>query len=240
MKQDHSRFDAAHAYVPADIVEDRVRRFMPLVRKLAWHVHGGGRPGIEIDDLMQAGLLALTECARRHSGPGEEGFAAYAKMRVRGAMYDVLRKTNPDGRTSTGRRKSIAEARRLIEGRLGRTATLAELAEELSMTAQEVLEADLPATSLESIDTAYTDGDAAFADKTPDAFELLSSIEETDRLAEMVQALPERLKVTLQLYFSEELNLSEIAEVLEVSVPRVHQLKAKALETLRQASLKAW
>ena len=58
---------------------DRLRRFMPMVRRLAWHLHGSGRGGIEVEDLMQAGLVALTECAQRHNGPGEDGFAAYAK-----------------------------------------------------------------------------------------------------------------------------------------------------------------
>ena len=74
---------------------DRIRRFLPLVRRLAWHVHGSGRGGIELEDLMQAGLVALTECAQRHAGPGEDGFAAYAKMRVRGAMVDLIRRTVP-------------------------------------------------------------------------------------------------------------------------------------------------
>ena len=237
MIHNQARFVAPRAYAEGDVVEDRVQRFIPLVRKLAWHIHGGGRPGIEIDDLMQAGLLALTECARRHSSPSEDGFAAYAKMRVRGAMYDLLRKANPDGRTAARRRKTIAEARRVLELRLGRPASLAEIAVELGMTAEQILEADLPATRHESLDTSYHDGDSAFADETPDAFELLSSIEETDRLTDMIAALPDRLKLTLQLYFVEELNLAEIAEILGVSVPRVHQLKAKALESVREAQL---
>src|SRR5215207_5277536 len=86
---------------------DRIRRFLPMVRRLAWHVHGSGRPGIEIDDLIQAGLVALTECAQRHTGESEDGFAAYARMRVRGAMVDLVRRTIPLSRGSIERRKHL-------------------------------------------------------------------------------------------------------------------------------------
>ncbi len=85
MKHDHTPFTAARTAYRGDIA-DRVRRFLPMVRRLAWHVHRSGRPGIELEDLMQAGLVALTECSQKHSGPAEDGFAACAKMRVRGAM----------------------------------------------------------------------------------------------------------------------------------------------------------
>ncbi|OYU33150.1 MAG: RNA polymerase subunit sigma, partial [Novosphingobium sp. PASSN1] len=61
MNHDHRSFAAARAYQGG--AADRIRRFLPMVRRLAWHVHGSGRAGIEIDDLVQAGLVALTECA---------------------------------------------------------------------------------------------------------------------------------------------------------------------------------
>ncbi|HZU63393.1 MAG TPA: sigma factor, partial [Novosphingobium sp.] len=77
---------------------DRIRRFVPMVRRLAWHLHASGREGMEVEDLMQAGMVALTECAQRHNGPGEDGFAAYAKMRVRGAMVDLIRRQVPGSR----------------------------------------------------------------------------------------------------------------------------------------------
>ena len=81
MIQDHSRFSAAKAY--GSNVGERVERFLPMVRKLAWHLAGSCGPSLDVEDLMQAGLVALTECAQKHEGPGEDGFAAYAKLRVR-------------------------------------------------------------------------------------------------------------------------------------------------------------
>jgi RNA polymerase sigma factor for flagellar operon FliA len=192
MKHDHRAF--ARAYCP-DTAE-RVRRFVPLVRRLAWHVGGGGRPGIELEDLMQAGMVALTEAAQRHGGPGEDGFAAYAKLRVRGAMVDLIRRTVP----------------------LARSASRDEMP-----------------VRLESLDEAYSDSDAAFADAGPDSFDLLADAELRGYLVEAIAELPDRLKLVIQLYFVEELNLTEIAEVLQVSVPRVHQLKAQAIRQLRAA-----
>lgn len=68
MKHDQAAF-AAYTTTDAATVEDRVRRFTPLVRKSVWHVFGAGRDGLEIEDSMQAGMVAPTECARLHNGP---------------------------------------------------------------------------------------------------------------------------------------------------------------------------
>ena len=75
----------------------------------------------------------------------------------------------------------------------------------------------------------------AFADDRPDSFALLADNESRAQVASAIAGLPERLQMVIQLYFVEELNLAEIAQVLDVSVPRVHQLKAQALDKLRAA-----
>jgi RNA polymerase sigma factor for flagellar operon FliA len=201
MKHDHAAFLAPasplaveRAY--AGDVADRVRRFLPMVKRLAWHVHGSGRQahaGIELDDLMQAGLVALTEAAQRHAGPGEDGFAAYAKLRVRGAMIDLVRRAVP-----------------------------------LSRSAED-------APRIDSLDEVYADSNLAFADERPGALDMLADAELRESVIAAVAALPERLQLIVQLYFVEELNLAEIAQVLSVSIPRVHQLKAQALAQLRTA-----
>ena len=239
MKYDHRSFGPKSSIGAAygGDVADRVRRFLPMVRRLAWHVHGSGRPGIELEDLIQAGLVALTECAQRHSGPSEDGFAAYAKMRVRGAMVDLIRRSVPLSRGATERRRQLREQEEALRGQLGRDPTAKELAVALDITETEL--AELRAASepvrFESIDDAYSDSDLAFADKRPDVLSQLADSELRNQVAEAIASLPERLQLVIQLYFVEELNLSEIAEVLTVSIPRVHQLKAQALEQLRKA-----
>lgn len=231
-----ARSSAASAAYRGDTA-DRIRRFLPMVRRLAWHVHGSGRPGIELEDLIQAGLVALTECSQRHDGPTEDGFAAYAKMRVRGAMVDLIRRTVPLSRGATERRRQLREAETSLRGTLGRDATTPELAEAMGIDQGEL--ATLRSTSeplrFESIDDAYSDSDMAFADSGPDSLALLQDEELREHLVGAIAALPERLQLVVQLYFVEELNLAEIAQVLSVSIPRVHQLKAKAIEHLREA-----
>jgi len=233
MKHDHRAFGAAGAY--GGDSADRIRRFLPMVKRLAWHVHGSGRPGIEIEDLIQAGLVALTECAQRHAGPGEDGFAAYAKMRVRGAMLDLVRRNLPTTRGAAERRRQIREAESVLRGHLGRDPSEAEVAEALGLTGAELASqraANKP-LRFEPIDDVYSDSNAAFADATPDSLSLLEDEEVREDLIAAITALPERLQLVVQLYFVEELNLSEIAQVLSVSIPRVHQLKAQALGQLR-------
>lgn len=131
MKHDQKGFAAARAY--RDATADRVRRFLPMVRRLAWHVHGSGRAGIELEDLVQAGLVALTECAQKHAGPNEDGFAAYAKLRVRGAMVDYVRREAPLSRGAADRRRLLREKTAELVSHLGREPTEAELAEALGI-----------------------------------------------------------------------------------------------------------
>ena len=227
---------AAHHAYQGDTAE-RVRRFLPMVRRLAWHVHGSGRQGIELEDLMQSGLVALTECAQRHAGPGEDGFAAYAKLRVRGAMVDLIRRHIPLSRGGVERRRHLRQTEAALRGELGRDPRPSELAAALDLTEAELAALRLSSEPLrfESIDEAYSESDMAFADARPDSFTLLADEELRGAVAGAIADLPERLQMVIQLYFVEELNLAEIAEALEVSVPRVHQLKAQAVDKLRTA-----
>ena len=216
---------------------DRIRRFMPLVRRLAWHVHGSGHVDLEIEDLMQTGLVALTECARRHQNESDDGFAAYAKMRVRGAMIDLLRRNATISRGAMERRREMRDKEAALQAELGRPPSSAELAAAMDVTESELAAARVAATPLrfEGLDETYSDSDPAFADDQPDSLDRLVDAETRARLADAIGTLAERQQMIVQLYFVEELNLSEIAEVLGVSIPRVHQIKAQALAALRDA-----
>ena len=108
MRYDHTHFNAQRAYGGA--INERIGNFLPMVRKLAWYYEGSGGAAVDVDDLIQAGMIALTECAQRHDRPGEDGFAAYAKMRVRGAMIDLLRAQSPHARGAAGRLRRIDAA----------------------------------------------------------------------------------------------------------------------------------
>jgi RNA polymerase sigma factor for flagellar operon FliA len=227
--------NAARAYGGGEA--DTIRKFLPMIRRLAWHVHGSGRDGIELEDLMQAGMLALTECVRNHTGTTDDGFAAYAKLRVRGAMIDLVRRHLPISRGAVERRKLLREKEGALRLELGREPQAAELAEALDLTLAELGELRSASEPLrfEALDDTYSDSDPAFADDRPDSLMLLEDKEMRENLVEAIASLPQRLQVVVQLYFVEELNLAEIAQVIDVSVPRVHQLKAQALDKLKAA-----
>lgn len=239
MKHDHSGFNtasqAARGYGAASSadVESRVKRFVPMVRRAAWHIYGVGRDGLEVDDLMQAGMVALTECAMKHTGDTEDGFAAYAKMRVRGAMFDQIRKLMLDSRRTVKRRQQYDAAVAELQQELHRAPSRAEVAARLGCAEVELADYETAATRLTSLDEAYDENNTAFADETPDPFDMLVGMEDRERLIAAMTQLPERLQLVLQLFFVEEMNLTEIAEVLEVSVPRVHQLRGQALKKLK-------
>lgn len=225
---------AAMAYSDQRAVEARIRDFIPMVRKAAWHIFGGGRDGLEIEDLIQVGMMALTEAARRHDRDGEDGFAAYAKMRVRGAMFDMLRKMAPDSRGLIKRRKELEDVRTQFSSLHGRLPSISELAEILHMDEGQVMAMDQENVRLVPLDASYDETNSDFAGDEPDALMSMVEQENAAELASAIAALPERLQLVLQLYFVEELNLAEIAETLDISVPRVHQLKASAIDRLRE------
>lgn len=235
MKHDQKSFAGAVSYSNASRaeIEDRVRRFLPLVHRAAWHIYGSGREGLEVEDLVQSGIVALTECAQRHSGPNEDGFAAYAKIRVRGAMFDTIRKQMHDTRTARKQRARYNEVVDRIRAHTGQEPTRSEIAQAMGISDEELLEIEASSVSLTSISDAYDESNTAFASDDPDPFDVLACHEDRERIVAAMQQLNERLQLVLQLFFVEELNLTEIASVLEVSVPRVHQLRAKALKDLR-------
>ena len=234
MKHDHSNFAVRQAY--GSTVQQKVTQFLPLVRKLAWHYQGHGSATIDVDDLMQAGMMALTEAAQRHDRPSDDGFAAYAKMRVRGAMVDMLRGQSHRPRSAASWTRKRDAAEQALRTELGRAPDAAEMARamEMPLDRYEAMRFAASTTST-SIEECYSDSDTAFGDDRPDPEQNLLASEDSGVLAEAIAALPERLQLVLKLYFIEELNLNEIAAVLGVSVPRVHQLKADALKKARVA-----
>ena len=234
MKHDQSSFGAPYANASREVVEDRVRRFLPLVRRSAWHIYGMGRDGLEVEDLIQTGILALTECAQKHTGPTEDGFAAYAKIRVRGAMLDQIRRLLNDSRSARKKRAAYDKAFDSLRTELGREPSRAEIGKAMGISDGELLEIEASAITVTSIAEEYDETNTAFAADDPNPFDVLSEMEDRERLVAAMKELPERLMLVLQLFYVEELNLTEIAEVIEVSVPRVHQLRAKALKDLRR------
>ena len=152
-------------------------------------------------------------------------------------MVDLIRRQVPLSRGAAERRRQIGTARETLRATLGREPDEGEVAAALGLTRQalEGLRAAAEPLRFEGLDAAYSDDNMAFADAGPDSLAQLEDAELRGQLAAAIAALPERLQRVIQLYFADELNLAEIAAVLEVSIPRIHQLKAQALDRLRAA-----
>lgn len=211
-----------------------VRAHMALVRKIAWHVHGRVASAIEVEDLVQIGMVALVEAANGFEDRGH-AFATYATLRIRGAMIDHLRRHASICRSAMARRREMADVRRRLEARLGRGASEAEMAEEMGLEAGDyrAMVDDSQSIHQESIDEVYSDHSMWFADVEERADDAL----ERDRLKQAVAAsirdLPERDAMVLQLYFVEEMNLEEIGQTLGVGAARICQIKKSALDKIR-------
>jgi RNA polymerase sigma factor for flagellar operon FliA len=150
-------------------------------------------------------------------------------------MVDLLRSSSPEPRGARARRQQMETEEAKLASRLGRAPSSTELAESLGLTTAEFHRNryELAGVQIGSIEECYADTDGAFGSNEPDAETILLQREDGERLTQAISSLSERHQLVIQLYFVEELNLAEIAAVLGVSVPRIHQLKAAALEKVQ-------
>ncbi len=220
--------------------EALVRTHMPLVRRIAWHVHGRVASAVDVEDLAQIGMVALVEAANCFEDRGH-AFATYATLRIRGAMIDHLRRHATICRAAIQRRRELARTRARLEGRLGRAATEAEMAEEMGLPAADyrAMVDDSQAVHQESIDEVYSDHSMWFADIEERADDAIDRERLQGAIAAAISTLPEREAMVLQLYFVEEMNLEEIGQTLGVGPARICQIKKAGLDRVR-AALKAW
>jgi RNA polymerase sigma factor for flagellar operon FliA len=220
--------------------EGLVRSHMQLVRKIAWHVHGRVASAIDVEDLVQIGMVALVESANNFEDRGH-AFATYATLRIRGAMIDHLRRHASICRSAMARRRELAAVRQKLEAGLGRAALDAEMAEAMGMDAADYREMvdDSQAVHQESIDEVYSDHSMWFADVEERADEALDREQLKAAIAGAIRSLPERDGLVLQLYFVEEMNLEEIGQTLGVGAARICQIKKSALDRLR-GTLSDW
>jgi RNA polymerase sigma factor for flagellar operon FliA len=195
---------------------------------------------MEVEDLIQVGMVALVEAANGFEDRGH-AFSTYATIRIRGAMIDHLRRHATICRSAMARRRQLAAVRSRLETRLGRGATEAEMAEEMGLDAAvyRAMVDDTEAVRHESIDEIYSDQSMWFADLEDRADEALEREGLKAAIAQIIRTLPEREAMILQLYFVEEMNLEEIGLTLGVGAARVCQIKKAALDKLR-ASLADW
>ena len=223
---------------PARLIADHTA----LVRRVARKVHRSAGASIDLEELVQTGMLALVQAARGFVQRGEATFATYATMRVRGAMIDVLRASATINRGAMRRRKKMRETEAALERTLGRTPSSAEVASEMGLSAADyrsAVDAAQP-VYLEALDAVYSDRSSVFAADEPDALQRLEHEGLRDALAAAIARLPRREALVLQLYFIEELTLEDIGRTLDVGAARICQIKKQALDRLRAKLGPVW
>jgi RNA polymerase sigma factor for flagellar operon FliA len=222
---------------PAAAHEQLIRDHMPLVRRIAWHVHGSVSSAVEVEDLVQIGLVALVEAASTFEDRGQVTFAQYLAMRLRGAMIDELRRQATLTRGAMRRRRILAETESTLHQQFGRSPTEEELAAKLGVTTERLRldYSNAQPVRFEPIDGIYTDDNPWFMSEEPNPFEQLESEDLRRTLIAAIGNLAEREAQVIQLYYVEELNLEEIGEVLGVGAARICQIKKAAHDKLRRA-----
>jgi RNA polymerase sigma factor for flagellar operon FliA len=219
--------------------DELVERHAGLVKRIAYHLAGRLPASVEVDDLIQAGMIGLLEAAAHYSSDRGASFETYAGIRIRGAMIDALRKLDWAPRSVHRKARQVAEAMRAIEIKQGRAAEDSEVAAHLGIMLQDYHEIvqDAAACHLSSLDEVTGVDDIPGADLDP----LLQAEGGALRMAvaEAIADLPERERLVMSLYYDDELNLKEIGAVLGVSESRICQLHGQALIRLR-SRLATW
>ncbi len=209
-----------------------------LVKRIAHHIMAKLPASIELDDLVQAGMLGLIEAASHYDESRGASFETYAGIRIRGAILDEVRKSDWTPRSVHRRYRSITEAIAELQSESGQHPGDQQIADHLEMPLEEyhAILRDSASCRLFSLDQPFADSDRTQEVASSDHAEPDDALEEIqfgDRLAAAIEKLPERERMVLSLYYQRDMNLKEVGAILEVSESRVCQIHGQALLRLR-------
>jgi RNA polymerase sigma factor for flagellar operon FliA len=225
-----------------------LKQYSPLVRRLAHQMIAKLPANVEIDDLIQVGMIGLNDALGRFDAAQGVQFETFATQRIRGAMLDELRGSDWMSRGSRRQQRSIEAAVHRLEQRLGRAPHESEIAKEmeLSLTEYQELLGKVRGTQLVYLEDMTGDGeDDDYLDRhmapTDEAnpLGLLQDRRMREALVEAIKNLPEREQYVMSMYYEHDMNLKEIAAVLGVTESRVCQLHSQSIARLR-VKLRAW
>jgi RNA polymerase sigma factor FliA len=227
-------------------IEERnelVLRELPQVYYVAARIHERLPKQVDMEDLVQAGVIGLLDACRNYDSEKDAQFHTFAKYRIRGAILDSLRQLDWGSRTLRRKGREIAASAAKLESQLGRHPLEEEIAADLHMRVDELQDA---LTQLDGLflvgQLANVSGDDAesfdLIESAPSAgrdnpFELCLEGEMKAQLAAAVSRMSEREQLILSLYYYEELTMKEVSEVVGIAVSRVSQIHAAAMLKLR-------
>ena len=217
--------------------EKIVRHFAPKVKFLALRLKARLPRNIELNELISAGTLGLVEALGKFQPQLNIKFDTYAENRIRGAMLDELRRMDWFPRSLRRHVRQVDEALNRLEGELGRMPTESELATATGLETKEVREAleamqNQLCLSLDAMQEGLSIADTDAFGNQP--YHDTAQAELIDRVATLIEQLTPREKLVLSLYYTDELNMREVAEVMSITEGRVSQLHSQALARLRR------
>lgn len=225
-----------------------LRQHMPLVRKLAHQMMAKLPASVELDDLIQVGMMGLNDAISRFDATAGAQFETFATQRIKGSMLDELRSLDWMSRGDRKLQRDIESAVRRLEQKLHRAPTESEIAQalELSLEAYQETLGRVRGTQivhLEDMGSNEEGGedflDRHVADEAANPMALLQDHRMRQALVDAIKNLPEREQLMMSLYYEQDMNLKEIALVLGVTESRVCQLHSQSIARLR-SRLRAW
>lgn len=229
---------AAYSKVNQQIQETLVKNHALLVKRIAHHLLGRLPNSVQLDDLIQAGMLGLLEATRHYDSSKGASFETYAGIRIRGYMLDEVRRNDWVPRSVYRNSRMISEAVKHVEHKLGREAKDSEIAAELDISLNEYHEMlqDSASSHLYGFEDLGVTDDALKGEEGKISTEPHINFfhnEQMSRLAEVIKGLPHKEQMVLSLYYEHDLNLKEIGEVLGVSESRVSQILSQATHRIK-------
>ncbi|MBK9019699.1 MAG: RNA polymerase sigma factor FliA [Sulfuritalea sp.] len=220
--------------------DQQIAHYMPLVRRIAYLLMARLPASVDVDDLIQNGLIGLLDALERYEEGLGAQFETYAVQRIRGAMLDGLRENDWMPRSVRREMRRVEEAIRTLEHERGRAPSEKELADALGLSLADYQKLLLDARGHQLVYIEdITDGsgddylERHVSETSRDPLGLLEEESTRAALAAAIEALPEREKLMMALYYEQDLNLREIGEVMGVTESRVCQLHSQAVARLR-------
>ena len=217
-------------------VQNLIKDNITLVKKIAWHLHGRVSSIIDIEDLIQIGILGLISAAQNYTPQKDASFSSYANIRIKGEILDYLRKNSNLCRATIRMKKISEKASLMLRHKLGREPLNNEIASEIGISSEKYYEWTnaFEANIIRSLDESYDEYSQWFVTKEMNPEENINHTELRNGLKEVLGKLEGKEALIIQLYFVEELNVYEIAEVMNISTGRVSQIKTSAIKRIRE------
>ncbi|MEI6732395.1 MAG: RNA polymerase sigma factor FliA [Comamonadaceae bacterium] len=220
--------------------KDYLTQYAPLVKRIAHHMMARLPASVEVDDLIQTGMMGLLDAVNLYEESHGAKFETYAGMRIRGAILDGLREADWLPRSFRRDLRRIESAIATLEQRLGRPPSEQEVAHELGTPLSDYQKMLQEARGYQLVsfeDFNRDDGDNYLdrhcEDRSADPLEVLLDRSLREQLVKGIAALPEREKTVMGLYYEQDLNFREIGETLGVTESRICQLHSQAIARLR-------